>query len=80
MKNEFTDSVFKEISIAKNKKSNLIKSSDAKIAGYAKVTVEEDSHDSVKIILKKDKNDNIKELKFVCSCGQTKSVLLDYNS
>lgn len=80
MENEFNDYIFKEISYRiSDRKGNLIKAKDAKIVGTAKISVEEESHDGVKVILKKDGNDNIKEIKFVCSCGETKSVLLDYS-
>ncbi len=80
MENEFNDYIFKEISYRiSDRKGNLIKAKDAKIVGTAKISVEEESHDGVKVILKKDENDNIKEIKFVCSCGETKSVLLDYS-
>ncbi len=57
---------------------NLIKASDVEIKGYTKITVEEDEFEGVKIYLKKDANDVVKEIKFVCSCGQTKSIILDY--
>ena len=79
MEENFEDSIFKEISVHKHTTSNVIKAANSHIAGFAKISIEEDSHDGVKIVLKKDKNDNIKEIKFVCSCGQTKSVILDYN-
>lgn len=79
MNDNFEDSIFREISVHGNQKSNVIKASESKIVGLSKISINEESHDGVKIVLKKDKNDNIKEIKFVCSCGQTKSVLLDYN-
>jgi hypothetical protein len=77
--NSFDDAVFKEISFSGTGSGNVIKSDDVKIIGSTKITVEEESHEGVKIILNKDENDNIKEIKFVCSCGETKSVLLDYS-
>ncbi|MFZ1290303.1 MAG: hypothetical protein WAR79_09435, partial [Melioribacteraceae bacterium] len=58
---------------------NLITSEDVEIIGTSKISIEEESHEGIKIILNKDENDNIKEIKFVCSCGETKSVLLDYS-
>jgi flagellar hook protein FlgE len=58
---------------------NIIKGSSAKIEGKVKVSIQHDELDDVKVILKKDENDNIKEIKFVCSCGQTKTVILDYD-
>ncbi len=80
MNQEFQESVYREISYRENSfTGNLIKAEDVKITGTAKISLEEDGHDGVKIILKKDAHDNIKEIKFVCSCGETKSVLLDYS-
>lgn len=80
MGDEFQESSFREISYRDvEAEGNLIKGDKAKIIGIAKITVEEDSHGGVKLILKKDANDNIREIKFVCSCGETKSVILDYN-
>lgn len=76
---EFQDQEFKEINhrILKNR-GNLIKAKDAQIIGSAKISIEQDTHEGVKIILKKDAEDNIKEIKFICTCGETKSVMLDY--
>lgn len=80
MKEQFEEYVFRELSVPGSKNTgNLIKASDAKIHGNVKVAVEEDSDEGVKIILKKDAQDNIKEIKFVCTCGQSKSIILDYN-
>jgi len=80
MENQFEDSLFKDIYL-KNKActGNLLKQSDIEITGVAKISVEDDDVDGIRIILKKDANDSIKEIKFVCSCGQTKSILLDYS-
>jgi hypothetical protein len=44
----------------------------------AKISCEDDL-DGVRVLLKKDANDNLKEIKFVCSCGQSKSIILDYS-
>ncbi len=80
MENTFEESVYREISYRESDVvDNVIKAEDVKLIGVAKIDVEEDVHDGVKIILKKDVNDNLKEIKFVCSCGETKSVLLDYS-
>jgi hypothetical protein len=80
MTEEFEDQSYKDISYRNiSGDGNLIKAKDASVKGIAKITLEEDSHGGVKIILKKDDQDNIKEIKFVCSCGETKSVLLDYS-
>ncbi len=80
MAQQFEDTLFTDI-FSKNKLStgNLIKSHDAEINGVCKISYEEDYVDGIRILLKKDANDNIKEIKFVCSCGQTKSVILDYS-
>ncbi len=80
MKNEFEEELYREFSFEKSKLAgNLIKSDKAQMSGKTKISVEEESHEGVKIILKKDANDSIKEIKFVCSCGQTKSIILDYS-
>lgn len=80
MKDKFKEPVFREFDFDSNDSSgNFIKSTKAELVGKTKISVEEESHDGVKIILKKDGNDSIKEIKFVCSCGQTKSVILDYS-
>lgn len=78
MKDDFEDYVFRELVNPNPRRGNLIKAGDIEYKGPVKVSVEEDSHDGVKIVLKKDRSDNIREIKFVCSCGQTKSIILDY--
>lgn len=80
MTNQFEDALFKDI-FAKNKlhTGNLLRSGDFEITGAARITVEDDELDGVRILLKKDANDSIKEIKFACSCGQTKSIILDYS-
>ncbi len=79
-KEEFKDHIYKEISYRNVYGSgNIIKAEDAKVIGSSKITFEQDSHEGVKIVLKKDEDDNIKEIKFVCSCGETKSIILDYS-
>ena len=77
MNDNFKEQVFREIECI-NKKSRIIKSEDAEIVGKTKISFEEDENEKVKIILKKDADDTLKELKFVCSCGETKSIILDY--
>ena len=79
MPHRFEDSLFKDI-FSKNKAhtGNLLKREEFEIKGMAKIAVEDDEVDGIRIILKKDANDSIKEIKFVCSCGQTKSIILDY--
>lgn len=80
MDNHFEDALCKDI-YTKNKLStgNLIKAEDVEIKGTAKISIEDDEVDGTRVILKKDANDSIKEIKFVCSCGQTKSIILDYS-
>ena len=80
MDNNFEDALFKDV-FTKNKQrtGNLLKAEDVEIKGTAKISVEDDEMDGVRVILKKDANDSIKEIKFVCSCGQTKSIILDYS-
>lgn len=74
------DSVFNMVTAKRlSGKSNLIKADQVEINGNSKITFEEDSEDGVKIVLMKDNEGNIKEIKFICSCGQTKSLVLDYS-
>jgi hypothetical protein len=79
MPNHFEDVLMKDI-YYKNTicSGNLIKAKDIELKGYSKITVEDDENEGVRIYLKKDASDNVKEIKFVCSCGQTKSIILDY--
>jgi len=62
-----------------SRKSGLIKAEDVKIIGASKIQFEEDHAEGIKIVLTKDAENNIKEIKFICSCGQTKSIALDYS-
>ena len=80
MADKFEDTLFKDIFL-KNKActGNLFKQADVDITGKSKISVEDDELDGIRIILKKDANDSIKEIKFVCSCGQSKSIILDYS-
>jgi len=80
MKKQFEDYVYRDINFHGEMKSkNIIKADTVNLLGKSIINVEEESHDGIKIILKKDENENIKEIKFVCSCGETKSVILDYS-
>ena len=79
MDNLFEEAVFREFNITDSSKSNVIKADDSKIIGKTKINVEEDGQHGVKVILKKDHNDSIKEIKFICSCGQAKTIILDYS-
>jgi hypothetical protein len=77
MEEIFEEQLFREIE-STNKKNRIIKSGEAQIVGKTKISFEENENERVKIILKKDADDTIKELKFVCSCGETKAIILDY--
>lgn len=78
--NNFNEEIFREISFTGSSlKGNVISAEEVKVIGTSKITIEEESHEGIKIVLNKDAEDNIKEIKFVCSCGETKSVYLDYN-
>ena len=80
MKNQFEEPVFREYKNNNtNSSGNFIKKENAKVLGKTKITVEEESHEGVKVIVKKDADDSIKEIKFVCSCGQSKSIILNYS-
>ena len=80
MDDKFEEPIFREIDKSSNKSSgNVIKSEKVSVAGKTKITIEEESHEGVKFIIKKDSSDQIKEIKFICSCGQTKSLILDYS-
>lgn len=57
---------------------NVIKSEELQLEGRTKISFEEDDIDGIKIVLSKDENNNVREIKFICSCGQTKSIILDY--
>ena len=78
MKETFEESLYKEIEFANNHKG-IIKATETKIIGKSKITVEEESHNGAKIVVKRDEQDTIKEIKFICSCGKTKSIVLDYS-
>jgi len=80
MTDDFKEPIFREINKENSLQSgNVIKSEKVAISGKTKITIEEESHEGVKFILKRDANDEIKEIKFICSCGQTKSLILDYS-
>lgn len=80
MNDSFEEPVFREIDKNSNLTSgNVIKAEKISVTGKTKITIEEESHEGVKFVMKKDTNDQIKEIKFICSCGQTKSLILDYS-
>lgn len=80
MKDIIEEAIFNSV-VCKNrtKNSSLIRAEDVQIAGSSKIVFEEDHAEGIKIILTKDSENNIKEIKFICSCGQTKSLALDYS-
>ena len=79
MTNNFNDMIYREIvPNSEDSRSNVLKCGTAKLIGKTKISVEEESHEGVKIVIKKDASENVREIKFVCSCGQTKSIILDY--
>jgi len=80
MKNAFNEEIFRTVSgNSEARHSRILKSTQYKIEGKTKVELLEESHDGVKIILNKDENDTIKEIKFICTCGDSKSLFLDYS-
>lgn len=80
MKEKFVNNLFKEFTADEiNSSSNIIKAKDLKMSGKKKVEVEHEEDSGVKIVFEKNEFDEIKEIKFYCSCGQTKSIILDYS-
>lgn len=78
MKN-FSEEIYREVACTSSAlNGNVIKADAVDVIGTSKITIEEENHEGVRIVLNKDSEDNIKEIKFVCSCGETKSVILDY--
>ena len=76
----FVENTYREvINPNKSYSGNLIKKNDIKIIGATKIEAHEEHDDSVKVLIKKDEQDQVQEIKFVCSCGETKSIKLDYN-
>ena len=78
MSNIYEETILKEFT-ARKLKNGVIKKEDISLSGKTKISVEEEEHGGVKVILKKDENDTIKEIKFVCTCGESKSIILDYS-
>ena len=78
MNESFEEPLFREITPGNVKSGNVIKASEAVVSGITKITIEEENEDGIKVVLKKDENDSVKEIKFICSCGHTKSIILDY--
>ncbi|MGE5804216.1 MAG: hypothetical protein ACM34O_08030 [Ignavibacteria bacterium] len=75
----FEDMVFEEYkSPGRNK--TVIKAENANVSGKIKFSIEADDQKGVKVIIKRDADDTIKELKFLCKCGESKSIILDYDT
>jgi hypothetical protein len=80
MNNLMDEAIFNSVTCKNgSRKSSLIKAEDVQVSGSSKICFEEDHAEGIKIILTKDDDNNIKEIKFICSCGQTKSITLDYS-
>ena len=80
MSNDFENIVYREVNLKGfDSTRKILKSSEVDVTGHVKIEIEEEGHEGVKVILKKDEFDNIKQIKFVCSCGDTKSIYLDYS-
>lgn len=76
----FNDSFFNLVTTnSKVRNSNIIKSDDVLMQGVSQISFEEDSAEGIKVVLHKDNEGNLKEIKFICACGQTKSLVLDYS-
>ena len=79
MSDVFEEPLFREVNFTEKIAGNVIKAEDAELIGLAKISVQEESEDGVKVVLKKDENESVKEIKFMCSCGHTKTIVLDYS-
>jgi hypothetical protein len=75
----FEEPLFREVSIPAKNTGNIIKAKDAEVTGLTKISVDDNTDEGVKVLLKKDGNDFVKEIKFICSCGHTKTIVLDYS-
>ncbi len=80
MTTQFSDEIFRTITYDDNvRHGKILKKDQYKLVGKTKIEMLEESHNGVKIVLNKDENDQIKEIKFICSCGESKSLFLDYS-
>lgn len=75
----FEEPSFREYQLPDKSSGNIVKASEAEVTGIAKITVEDEGEDGIKVLFKKDENDSVKEIKFICSCGHTKTIILDYS-
>ena len=80
MNHSFEDMIFEEYK-SPGRNQTVIKSENANVSGKIKFSIEADDQKGVKIIIRKrDAEDTIKELKFLCKCGESKSIILDYDT
>ena len=80
MSNSFVENTYREVlNSSKTNSGNIIKKDKIDYIGNTKIEFHDEHDDSVKVLLKKDQNDQVQEIKFVCSCGETKTIRLDYN-
>jgi hypothetical protein len=80
MFDSFSENSYREVgNINKAVSGNVLKKTTIHEVGNFRVEVHDEQDDGVKILLNKDENGEVKEIKFVCSCGETKVVVLDYN-
>ncbi|MBA4252280.1 MAG: hypothetical protein C0425_11605 [Chlorobiaceae bacterium] len=79
MSSSFEDPNYKEFFVNKANRKNVIKSKDIEMVGTTKIESIDDDYSGVKVLLKKDEGNSIKEIKFICSCGQTKTIAIDYS-
>lgn len=76
----FSENTYKEVLNANKLTSgNVIKKNNINCIGNTKIEFHDEQEDGVQVLLKKDENEQVKEIKFVCSCGETKTISLDYN-
>jgi hypothetical protein len=79
MKNIFETPVFRKAFInAKSSSGKVIKKTTSELRGTTRIVIEEDDTDMIKLMVIKDETESVKEIKFTCSCGCSKSILLDY--
>ncbi len=80
MASSFVENTYREVlNSSKSNSGNVIKKNTVDHIGKTKIEFHDEHDDSVKVLLKKDENDQVQEIKFVCSCGETKTIRLDYN-
>jgi len=79
MNDSFEEPTFREVTPPRKASGNIIKASDSELSGLTRISIDDENEDGIKVILKKDENDSVKEIKFICSCGQTKTIILDYS-